>query len=281
MTLEFACHTGGFNDRPLLAALGTVARLGFRYVDLATGPHLDIRQVASDPRGAAARIRQVLGHLHLTLSDVHLMLPHITLKDDTRRRKAIDHFKASLPFLVALETPGVTLSPGMAPPGDDEAAGRAVDALQEMVSAAKAATPATRLDVSIEPHLDSIAPTPGAALALIEQVDGLSLTLDWAHMICQGVPHDDIAGLLPHTRHVQLRQAAPGQLQVSFEGGQLEPARVVAALQAAAYSGVVSMEYMLTEGWHGTIRLPVEPEASRLRDALRAARDAHTTARDK
>ena len=52
--MEFACHTWGFHDRTLGNALGTIARMGFRYVDLGTGPHLELNRIAQDPRGVAA-----------------------------------------------------------------------------------------------------------------------------------------------------------------------------------------------------------------------------------
>jgi sugar phosphate isomerase/epimerase len=272
--MEFACHAWAFNDLPLTEALGTIARLGFRYVDIGTGPHLDTARVARDPRGAAAEIKRDLEVYNLRLSDVYLMLPRISLADDERRRKDIDLFRALLPFVVALETPGVTLSPGLIhPEDDDEAFDRTAAALREMISSARSATPATRLQVSIEPHMDSMAQTPAAARKLVEQVDGLALTLDWAQMVCQDVFHDDIAALIPHTRHVQLRQAARAQLQTPFDQGRIDVGRVVDSLLDARYEGVVCVEYMQVEGWHGMIKVNSVLETARLRDALRDARN--------
>lgn len=273
--MEFACHTWAFNDLSLTEALGTIARMGFRFVDIGTGPHIDVAQVARDPRGAAAEIRADLAAFNLKLSDVYVMLPGISLADEARRRKSIDLFRALLPFLVALEAPGVTLSPGMRQPEtDQDAQDRTVAALRDMVKAARAATPATQMRVSIEPHLDSMAATPQAALKLIEQVEGLALTLDWAHMVCQDVFHAEIVRLLPHVKHVQMRQAARAHLQVPFERGTIDVPEVVAALQEAGYTGVVSVEIMQAEGWHGMEKVNAVRECSRMRDALRDARDA-------
>lgn len=311
--MEFSCHTWAFNDLPLGEALATIARLGFRYVDIGTGPHLNIVRAARDPRGAAAEIRRDLELFNLKLADVYLMLPRISLADEEKRRRDIDLFRAMLPFVLALETPGVTLSPGLRPPpqpikppsedagssdsaddengedyadddADDEeeepedplqaALNRAIDALKEMTAAAAAATPATHLRVSIEPHMDSIAAGPDTALKLINAVPDLELTLDWAHMICQDVFHEDIAALVPHARHIQIRQAARAQLQTPFERGRIDVERVVESLRAADYDGVVCVEYMQTEGWHGMIKVNAIQEAMMMRDALRDARDA-------
>ena len=273
--MEFACHTWGFHDRSLTEALGIIARMGFRYVDLGTGPHLELNRIAKDPRGTASEIRQELTLFNLQLSDVYLMLPRISLADESKRTRDIELFKRLLPFVIALETPGVTLSPGLVHSEDDnEAMDRTAAALREMVAAAEAATPVTRLQVSIEPHMDSMAQTPEQAKAILDQVDGLQITLDWAQFVYADVFHDRIVSLLPSTRHVQIRQAARAQLQTPFDRGRIDVAKVVGALKEAGYDGVVCVEYMQTKSErHGLIDVDTVTEAVRLRDALRAARD--------
>ena len=270
--IAFSCHTWAFNDLTLMEGLGTIARMGFRHVDIGSGAGLNAARAAENPRRAAAEISADLALVNLRLGDLYLMLPRISLADADKRQKELDLYRALLPFAIALQTPGITLSPGLAhPPEDVEAWDRAVDALREMVRLGKAAG----LHISIEPHLDSLAHTPEGALRLLRDVPGLSLTLDWAHMVCQGIPHAEIAALLPHTRHIQIRMAAKGQLQTPFDAGQIDTAQVMGALIDAGYEGLVCIEYMQTPGWHGM--LPVDPiiESARLRDALRAARDSH------
>lgn len=272
--MEIACHTWAFNDRPLTEALGTIARLGFRYVDIGSGPHINVAQVAGDPRGAAAAIRRDLNVFNLQLSDLYLMLPRISLPDDVRRKKEIDSFRALLPFIVALEAPGVTLSPGLAYPDQNEDAyARVVESLNTLMEATRRATPATRLRVSIEPHMDSMAQKPEVALQLLEDVDGLELTLDWAHLVCQDVFFDDIVKLIPKARHIQLRQAARAQLQLPFDRGRINVAQVIAALNDAGYDGIVSVEYLRTHGWHGTEEVETIREIAAMRDAIRDSRD--------
>lgn len=274
-SIEFACHTWALNHLLLPEALGTIARLGFRYVDLGSGPHIDTERVAKNPRAVATQIKRDLATFNLRLSDVYLMLPRISLKDERQRQHDIDLFKAVLPFVVALETPGVTLSPGLVHPVDDaEAVDRTAAALREMVRAARIATPATRLQVSIEPHVDSMAQQPGAIYRLLNDVDGLQLTLDWAQMVYQDMPHEEIVKLLPHTRHVQIRQAARAQLQTPFDSGRVNAAQVITALKEADYNGIVCVEYMRAFGTHGIREVDTLAESVRMRDALRQARDA-------
>ena len=276
--LEFACHTWAFNDLSLTDALGTIARLGFRYVDIGSGPHLNVAAIARDPRGAAAKIRAELALFNLKLSDLYLMLPRISLADEDQREKDIDTYRALLPFIVALEATGVTLSPGLVHPDDDEEAfDRTVESLNAMMDASRTATPATHLHVSIEPHLDSMAQKPETALKLINAVHELELTVDWAHLVCQGVAHEDIVSLLPHTRHVQIRQAAEGKLQTAFADGKIDLKEVISTLEDADYEGVLCVEYMKTKSArHGMAEVDSVTESVKLRDALRDARDGVT-----
>jgi sugar phosphate isomerase/epimerase len=268
--LEFACHTWAFNDLTLPEALGTIARLGFRYVDIGSGPTLNAPRAAENPRGVAAEIKRDLELFNLKLSDLYLMLPRISLADEAKRQKELDLYKALIPFAQALETPGITLSPGLVHPAEDaEAQDRTVAALREMVKLGKDAG----LRVSIEPHMDSMAQTPETALKFVKDVPGLTITLDWSQPVCQDIAHDEIVKLLPHTKHVQIRQAARAQLQTPFERGRIDIARVVEALESAEYDGVVCVEYMNTPGWHGMIAVNAVRESARMRDELRAARD--------
>jgi sugar phosphate isomerase/epimerase len=269
--LEFACHSWAFNDFTLPEALATIARLGFRYADIGSGANLNTQRAAENPHKAAEEIRTDLDLFNLKISDLYLMLPRISLPEEDKRQREIELFKSLVPFAAALGTPGITLSAGLAHPAEDEEAhDRAVTALREMVKAGKDA----RLRVSIEPHMDSMAQTPEQALKFINDVPGLTLTLDWAQMVCQDVFHDDILKLLPHTQHIQIRQAARAQLQTPFDRGRIDVKKVVKDILAADYKGVLSVEYMNTPGWHGMVAVNAIQESARMRDELRAARDA-------
>lgn len=274
--LEFSCHTCAFTDMTLPEALGTIARLGFRYVDIGSGSNLNTQRAAENPRKEAVEIRADLDLFNLKVSDLYLMLPRISLADESKRQKELEMYRALLPFAVALGAPGVTLSPGLAHPAEDvEAADRVSAALREMVKAGKD----VGLAVSIEPHMDSMAQTPDAALKLLNDVPGLQLTLDWAQMVCQDVFHEDIIKLLPHTRHIQMRQAARAQLQTPFERGRIDVKQVVQAVLQADYKGIMCVEYMNTPGWHGMIEVNAIQESATMRDALREARDKQVSAK--
>lgn len=270
--MEFSCHTWAFNDLTLPEAFGTIARLGFRYVDLGSGPHLNLQRAAklSTRTRTVNQIREDLTTFNLKLADLYLMLPRISVADEEKRQGDIDMFKTLMPFAQGLDVAGITISPGLIhPKTDEEAEDRTIAALRDMVSAANEAD----IPVSIEPHMDSMAQTPEQALKFVKAVPGLEITLDWAQMICQDIRHDQILELLPYTRHIQMRQAARAQLQLPFDRGRIRIPDVISALNEADYEGFVGVEYMQAEGWHGMEKVNAIVECYTMRDALRDERD--------
>ncbi len=309
---KLACHTWGFSDQPLEEAVQTIARLGFNYIDLGSGPHLDTDAAAKNPKQEAETIQQLLDRFHLQLTDLYLLLPALCSMDEGRRLYEVKLLERLVPFAVALGTPGITLSPGIAPPQPesepDPFATHPADAEKEKPAPAQSETdnseettstageeaeeepppPPTPFDhavesfkriveiigdtslrISFEPHLDSVAPTPEKALALLEAVPGLSLTLDWAQFTAQGIISREIEPLLPHTAHLQLRQAARGRLQTSYEEGMIDYQYVLELLRTHGYRGAISIEYMNRSGWHGLAALDVVRETGLSRDMLR------------
>lgn len=269
--MEIACHSWAFNDLLLPEALGTIARLGFRMVDIGSGPHLNHARAATRPRETADELLNDLTMFNLKLGDVYLMLPRISIADEAKRKQDIDVFKALVPFMRLINAPGVTLSPGLVHPAEDtEAPDRAIAALREMVTTAKAAD----VPVSIELHMDSMAQDPEAAQKFLKGVPGLTLTLDWAQLVCNNIPHEKIVELLPHTRRIQMRQAARAQLQLPFDRGRIDIEQVMQALRDADYKGDISVEYIQTKSTaHGLVEVNAIQEVTKMRDAIRDVRD--------
>ncbi|MBN2304304.1 MAG: sugar phosphate isomerase/epimerase [Anaerolineae bacterium] len=268
-TMQIACHAWAYNNLPLEEAVGTIARLGFRYVDLGSGPHLDINRAAAYPEAEASNIRQLLERFNLTLTDIYLMLPFTNAPDPARREAQLTLFERLVPFAVALGTPGITVSPGIIhKDGQEHSLARAVPALLRMLQAAEDSD----LRISFEPHMDSATQTPEQALLLLEAVPGLSVTLDFAHFLYQGIVSREIEPLLEHVAHVQIRQAKRGSLQTSHSEGTMNIPQLLQDLHNAGYRGALTVEYMTTFGWHGMKQVSIGQETVRTRDALRAAR---------
>ncbi len=263
-----ACHTSGLANLTLDDALGTVARLGFRAVDMLLP---DSDRALAQPDAYAAAICGLLDEFHLTLTDLCLTLPDLNAPDPKVREAELSRFEQILPFAVALGTPGITLTPGTVhADGQDHSMARSVAGLLRLKRSAESAAPGIRL--SIEPQPDSVAELPADALMLLDCVPGLRLTLDYAHFIYLGLARKDIAPLINKAAHIHLRQALKNRLQTSFELGKLDIREVVEDLRDSAYSGTVSIEYLRTPGEHGAVNVDVIEETVKTRDALRNAR---------
>jgi sugar phosphate isomerase/epimerase len=276
MVYEFSCHTWGFNDLTLVEALGTIARMGFRYVDIGTGEHLNLTQLSQSNKRQQLIIdlTEHLKMFNLQVADLYLMLPHISVDDDKKRETDIALFKALFPIARAINAGGVTISTGLIHLEDDtEAYARTVESLTEMTAFAES----REIPLSIEPHLDSMAQTPKQVLNILNDVKGLDVTLDWAQLVCQNINDKDIQTLLPRTRHIHIRQAARNQLQVPYDRGRVKPDTVIKMLNQADYQGKLCIEYMQMIGKHGMIEVDEMVECVAMRDALREARDKFPT----
>jgi len=266
--ITIACHTGGLAHLSLEDALGTVARLGFRYVDLA---HADLERAAVQPTAEAAVIHALLTDFNLTLTDLVWALPAVNAPDPVTREAELVRFERLLPFAKGLGTPGITLSPGsVQDDGAEHSMARAVVALLRMKRAAEN----VGLRLSIEPQVDSVAELPADALMLLDCVPGLRLTLDYAQLIYQGLGRKDIAPLIGKAAHIQIRQAAKNRLQTSFEIGKLDMREVIEDLNSAGYHGGLSVEYLSISREYGAVAVDVIEETVKTRDALRNARRA-------
>lgn len=268
--IKIACHAWAYNNLSFDDAVGTIARLGFRYVDLGSGPHLDVGRAAAYPQAEADRILMLLDEFELEITDLYLMMPHTNAQDPAKREAHLTLFERLIPFAKALRTPGITISPGIIQPdGLEHSMARAVPALLRMLQAAED----TDLRISFEPHMDSVAQRPEYALLLLEAVPGLSVTLDYAHFVTQGIVRREIEPLMEHIAHVHVRQARRGVLQTRYDDGTINIAELVEDLYEIGYRGALTVEYMTTVGWHGMQKVSITRETVRTRDILRATRE--------
>jgi sugar phosphate isomerase/epimerase len=123
---------------------------------------------------------------------------------------------------------------------------------------------------SIEAHTGSIVEKPTQVLALLKQVPGLSLTLDYGHFANQGLAADAIEPLLAHAGHVHARGGSKGKIQVVAAENTIDFPRMARALQRLNYSGWICLEYVWMDKWDCN-RVDNLSETVLLRDVLRDA----------
>lgn len=270
MKIAIACHAWAYQDKPFDEACATIARLGFRHIDVGSGTHLDLERAALHPNAEAQRIRGILEFYQLSLSDLYVMLPYVNAPEAERRSAQLNLFERLIPFFLAAGVSGVTISPGIIyEDGSEHALARSLPALMRLSELMEE----TDIRLSFEAHMDSPITKPDQALMILETIPGLSLTLDYAHFIVQGHKMNELDTLLPHTAHVHLRQAVKGRLQTPFEQGRIDFKRVMEGLEDQDYHGTLTIEYMTSVGWHGMMPVNITQETVKARDQVRRLRE--------
>ena len=102
----------------------------------------------------------------------------------------------------------------------------------------------------LEPWAGAVVHSAAGARAMMDEVPGLRLLVDTGHVADWG---GDPLELLPHARHVQLRQGMPGStaLHVDDPSGVVDFAAVLDRLDHVGYDGRLSVEYfdLPEQGW--------------------------------
>lgn len=274
--MKLACADDSFRLlRPHRAALELVAALGVEGVDVfLAGNRSSVRpeDVRDDVTGAAAHILAEVRAVGLAVSDVFVipwtdletMAPNHPERAERDRSRAL--FRDMLELAVRLESPGLTVLPGIEWPGDADSFARAADELAWRAEQARA----DGVRFSVEPHVGSVAPTPELAVRLVEAAPGLELTLDYSHFVRQGFAEEEADVLIPHTRHVHVRGASADRVQESIRQNTLDFERIVGALREGGYDGYLTLEYVWLE-WEHCNECDNLAESILLRDRLRAA----------
>ncbi len=151
-----------------------------------------------------------------------------------------EDFKKVVAFCAAAGIGRIFLLPGVVNPGQTVAT-----ALEASATGLNRLLPIAQevgITLTIEAHVRSFAESPQVALALLRQVPGLKLTLDYSHFVCLGFRQEDIDPLAPHAAHMHLRQAKPGELQAKFEYGTINFPALIGTLRSVRYDGYLVLE---------------------------------------
>lgn len=274
--MELTCTSFSFPLLPFEASLRQIALLEIPNVDLgahADGSHLMPDRIEANPLREADLVTRAVDAVGLGIADLFptfgvgfrdrpVNTPDRATRGANRRR-----FEGFVEFCRRAECPGITLLPGVVWPelGEERSFELSREALTELVEIGRSA----ELRVSVEAHLESVVEQPERALALVEAVPGLQLTLDYSHFIAGGVAAERVHPLLPHAGHFHARQAAPGHLQRPRRLGTIDFADIARRLKEVGYAGRLCIEYTWQE-WRACNTEDVVSESVMLRDELRS-----------
>ncbi len=283
--MRLSCSDYTWPLLPHAAVLDLVAAMGFPAVDIGfmtNRSHVRPELVAAAPVVAARQLAAELERRNLAVADVFAIPAEdfasasLNNPDPAEQARSLEFFRTALAFAEALGSPGLTTLPGTEFPGDSfsGALERSARGLRQRVEMAGE----RGLAVSVEAHVGSLVPSVDKARELLDAVPGLTLTLDYGHLVCLGEDQARVHELLPSARHLQCRAAQVGQLQVPVVDDLIDFDDVVARLAAQAYSGYLAVEYTWQE-WMGCNRVDTIAETVQMKDRLQAAIGRSASAR--
>jgi sugar phosphate isomerase/epimerase len=276
MNYKLACADFTF---PLLAhdrVLDLLKLLDFDGVDIGLfegRSHLWPSKVFEKLKVSAGELKKKLSDRGLLPADIFLQTApeFVSLApnhpDPERRKTARELFVRTLEFANVCGSRHVSALPGVL--FEEESAadswGRCCDELAWRVEQAKQQS----LIFGVEAHVGSIAPEPTAALKLVHDVPGLTLTLDYTHFTRDGLADEQVAPLVAHASHFHVRGARQGRLQAAFKDNVIDYQGVVREMQKTGYSGWLGVEYVWID-WEHCNEVDNLSETILFRDFLRS-----------
>jgi sugar phosphate isomerase/epimerase len=106
-----------------------------------------------------------------------------------------------------------------------------------------------------------------SALAFVNEVQGLTLTLDYGHFIYNGTSSQQVHGLAPYASHFHARSGGQGRLQTPLVENEIDFEGAIAALRRAGYRGTIALEYVWID-WNQCNRCDNVSETLLLRQHL-------------
>jgi sugar phosphate isomerase/epimerase len=206
---------------------------------------LDRKEMIADPQSVARKVRSleiaIPNYYHLFgagLSDRNLAMPG-TIKQNLADFEQVIEFCNLADIQTVFVLPGV-INPGQSRQDALAESARSLNALMGIAARSKTI-------LTIEAHVHSYLESPSMVLQLLERVEGLKLTLDYAHFACLGYRQEEIDPLARHAAHVHLRQARPGVLQAKSDEGTINMSALFGTLRDSGYQGAMSLEYVFQD----------------------------------
>lgn len=243
---RLGCSSISFRHQPLAEALETIASLGFEEIDLGALPGvcdhvpfvLDATAVADVARTVLAsglRVRSVngdVGDLNVPLgggqrSDRRAHLDMLTSLTAAIRARAL-----VLPCGAIDHTPVDTLDADIALIADELAAAAAVAATHGVALWTESL------------HWHRLCWNVERAQILADRLsEDVGIVMDFSHVVASGGnPVDFVHRFGPRIEHVHIRDATPGNINVSVGNGDVDFARGISELTTAGYRGHFSLE---------------------------------------
>lgn len=250
MKLKLACSDFTFPILPHHQVLQLISMLGFKGVDIGLfedRSHLQPSSEFGQVSRSARNLRKKLDDNGLMAADLFLQLAldyesyAVNQPRPQRRRQARNAFLKTLDYAAGCKGKHITGLPGVhfREERRSESVARAAEELAWRVEKARE----YRIVFGIEPHIGSFADTPKRAAKLVQDVPGLTLTLDYGHFLPHGFHEEDIEPLIQYSSHFHARGANKDGGASSLLDNALNWKRIFTTMGKTGYRGWVELEY--------------------------------------
>ena len=158
-----------------------------------------------------------------------------------RRRRAREAFQKALDYTTECRGKHLTALPGVHFQEESrrDSLARAADELAWRVARARE----YRITFAVEPHNGSFADSPKRAERLVQDVPGLTLTLDYGHMYSRGYSEAQVEVLIQYASHFHARGFNKRSGSTSLQDNTLDWKRVFRQMRRTGYKGWIELEY--------------------------------------
>lgn len=250
MRLKLACADFTFPILPHHQALQLISMLGFKGVDIGLfedRSHLQPSSEFAQVSRSARSLKKKLDDTGLAAADLFLQLAldyeshAVNQPRSQRRRQARDAFLKTLDYAAGCKGKHITGLPGVHFKEESrrDSVARAAAELAWRVEKARE----YHMVFAIEPHIGSFADTPQRATELVQEVPGLTLTLDYGHLYPRGFREGEIEQLIQYSSHFHARGTNKHSGSSSLADNTLNWKRIFKVMEKTGYRGWIELEY--------------------------------------
>lgn len=243
---RLGCSTISFRHQPLPEALATIADLGFTEIDLGALPGvcdhvpyvLDMRAVEDVARTVIASGLQVRS-INCDIGDLNVPLA------DGPRAGRQGHLDMLVALAVATDARALVLPCGAIDHTPIETLETDVARIADELTSAAEVTASRDVELWTESlHLHRLCWNLERSQLLTDHLPAnVGVVMDFSHVVASGGdPVDFVASFGPRIKHVHIRDAAPGNINLSVGRGTVDFSRGLKALADAGFAGHFSLE---------------------------------------
>ena len=221
-----AASTECFRNLPLRETIDRIVDLEYSAIEIdihERGNHLKPSQVLADLDAA----------IDITRNTHRAAVVSYSVEIEAEGEQHYDQFAACCRLAKATKIVTLTVSSAeLGTPFNQE-----VEHLQRLVSLAES----QGVRVGIKSQVGRLSEDPDTVRVLCDNVDGLGLTLDPSHYLCNPQGPRSYDKLMKYVYHVHLRDSTPTKLQVRIGQGDIEYGRLVNMLRQVNYDRALSV----------------------------------------